>query len=322
MASRWIEQPGNKALKGDALIRALDAEDWDASVKSLIPFPTVLKTMSDQLDWTQKLGDVFLAQQGEMFAAVQALRGRAQAAGTLQSNSQQTVTQGRPGDRDCAGAAASGLHARLQSHRGLRRVAISVLSAGILPASAGRLSWHGIGDRAGVRRRDCDHRGAVGLGQPELGRRQCECQREPLQQHQFKPVNGYRNASSINSSTWQHNANHRRGVAYSNPGVRQQYRPNAAGNAASRDASGRTAAGGAGTALAGQRAGGGNLSNAQRGGGNLSNAQRAGGGNLSNAQRPNTGARAQATPRNVQRPAGSGASPGQRRLPPAQTAAR
>ncbi len=63
MASRWVAQPGNKDLKGDALIKALDGQDWDASVKSLVPFPTVLKTMSDQLDWTQRLGDAFLAQQ-------------------------------------------------------------------------------------------------------------------------------------------------------------------------------------------------------------------------------------------------------------------
>ena len=93
MANRWLAQPGNMDLKGDALLKALDGQDWDASVKSLVPFPTVLKMMSDQLDWTQKLGDAFLAQQSDVFAAVQALRGRAQTAGTLQSNVQQTITQ-------------------------------------------------------------------------------------------------------------------------------------------------------------------------------------------------------------------------------------
>jgi Protein of unknown function (DUF3300) len=92
MASRWLGQPGNKDLKGDMLIKALDGQDWDASVKSLVPFPTVLKMMDDQLDWTQNLSDAFLAQQADVFAAVQALRGRAQGAGTLESNAQQTVT--------------------------------------------------------------------------------------------------------------------------------------------------------------------------------------------------------------------------------------
>jgi len=73
MASRWVEQPGNKDLKDDALIKALDGQDWDASTKSLVPFPSVLKTMSDQLDWTQNLGDAFLAQEAAVLAAVQTL---------------------------------------------------------------------------------------------------------------------------------------------------------------------------------------------------------------------------------------------------------
>ena len=41
---------------------------------------------------------------------------------------------------------------------------------------------------------------------------------------------------AVSSNTWQHNADHRRGVGYTNPQVRQQYRPNSAGNAATRDA--------------------------------------------------------------------------------------
>jgi len=40
----------------------------DPSVKSLAVFPQVLMMMSEQLDWTQKLGDAFLAQQKEVLA--------------------------------------------------------------------------------------------------------------------------------------------------------------------------------------------------------------------------------------------------------------
>ena len=36
-AARWVEQ--NKSLKGDALAKALEAQPWDASVKSLVQFP-------------------------------------------------------------------------------------------------------------------------------------------------------------------------------------------------------------------------------------------------------------------------------------------
>jgi len=47
--------------------------------------------MSDQLDWTQQVGDALLAQQEDVLNAVQVLRGRAHAAGTLRSGPQQTV---------------------------------------------------------------------------------------------------------------------------------------------------------------------------------------------------------------------------------------
>ena len=92
MAARWVADPKNAALKGDALTQALQAQSWDPSVKSLVPFPVVLKMMSDKLDWTQKLGDAFLAQEQDCFASIQRLRQRAQSAGKLTSTKQQTVT--------------------------------------------------------------------------------------------------------------------------------------------------------------------------------------------------------------------------------------
>ena len=54
-------------------------------------FPDVLGLMSDQLEWTQSLGDAFLAQEDDVFARVQFLRQKADAAGNLKSNKQQTV---------------------------------------------------------------------------------------------------------------------------------------------------------------------------------------------------------------------------------------
>ncbi len=42
-------------LKGDALTDALKPKDWDPSIKALVLFPDVLKTMSDKIDWTQNL---------------------------------------------------------------------------------------------------------------------------------------------------------------------------------------------------------------------------------------------------------------------------
>ena len=82
----------NKALKGDKLTQALDKQDWDASVKQLVSTPTVLAMMSDQLDWTEKLGDAVLAQQADLMDAIQRLRGQAQANGKLETTKQQKVT--------------------------------------------------------------------------------------------------------------------------------------------------------------------------------------------------------------------------------------
>ncbi|WP_437560044.1 DUF3300 domain-containing protein [Acidithiobacillus sulfuriphilus] len=90
-AKRWVADPANAALKGDALITALAAQDWAPSVKALVPFPQILQTMDAHLEWTEHLGEAFLAQQADVMDAVQRLRRRAQSAGMLKSSPQQTV---------------------------------------------------------------------------------------------------------------------------------------------------------------------------------------------------------------------------------------
>jgi hypothetical protein len=89
VADRWANQ--NKNLKGDELNNALSKQPWDASVKALVPFPDVLSMMSQKLDWTQMVGDAFLAQQGDVMDTVQKLRKRASEAGNLKSTEQQKV---------------------------------------------------------------------------------------------------------------------------------------------------------------------------------------------------------------------------------------
>src|SRR5690348_5408782 len=91
-AARWVQDPKNAKLKGDRLTAALQSQDWDPSVKSLVPFPSILGMMNDRLDWMQKTGDAFLSRQAEVMDAVQRLRRQAQAAGTLKSTPQQVVT--------------------------------------------------------------------------------------------------------------------------------------------------------------------------------------------------------------------------------------
>ncbi len=96
-AARWIKDPANAALKGAALTKALEGKDWDPSVKALTQFPDVLAMMSKRLDWTQKLGDAFLASQADVMDRIQFLRDKAEEAGNLKSNEHQTVTTKRSG---------------------------------------------------------------------------------------------------------------------------------------------------------------------------------------------------------------------------------
>ena len=68
-------------------------EDWDASVRSLLNYPDVIRLMNQDLDWTQALGDAVTSRQADVMEAIQQVRTRALAAGNLKTNAQQKVTQ-------------------------------------------------------------------------------------------------------------------------------------------------------------------------------------------------------------------------------------
>ena len=95
-AARWVQDPGNAPLRGAQLDSALQLISWDPSVKSLVPFPQILQMMNSRLDWTQALGNAFLAQQSGVMDSVQRLRAEARTAGTLQSTPQETVLMQGP----------------------------------------------------------------------------------------------------------------------------------------------------------------------------------------------------------------------------------
>jgi len=90
-AARWAEDPAHKSLSGDTLVKALEKENWDPSVKSLVPFPQVLTMLNANLEWTQQLGYAFADQQAAVMDSVQRLRRQAQTNGSLQSTPQQVV---------------------------------------------------------------------------------------------------------------------------------------------------------------------------------------------------------------------------------------
>jgi hypothetical protein len=96
-ADRWLKNPANASLDGAQLAQALQQEPWDASVKSLVPFPQIVSMIDENLSWTEQLGDAFLAQQNDVMDAVQQLRTRAQSAGTLASTPHESVTNNDEG---------------------------------------------------------------------------------------------------------------------------------------------------------------------------------------------------------------------------------
>jgi len=88
-ADQWAKI--NKNLGPDQLNDALDKKNWDPSVRALVPFPQVLSMMSENLEWTQNLGDAFLDQQDEVMDTVQELRRKAETAGILKDTPEQKV---------------------------------------------------------------------------------------------------------------------------------------------------------------------------------------------------------------------------------------
>lgn len=83
-AARWSK--ANSGISGDQAVRAVEQQNWDPSVKSLVAFPQIISMMDEKLDWMERVGDAFLAQQQQVMDTVQGLRQKAQAAGNLQSN--------------------------------------------------------------------------------------------------------------------------------------------------------------------------------------------------------------------------------------------
>ena len=94
-AARWSS--ANPALRGDVAVQAVDDQNWDPSVKSLVAFPQVLQTLNQKIEWTERLGDAFLSQQPQVMDTIQSLRQKAREAGNLNSNPEVSVTQSDSG---------------------------------------------------------------------------------------------------------------------------------------------------------------------------------------------------------------------------------
>ncbi len=215
-AARWVKEPANAKLKGDALATALEKQDWDPSVKSLVQSPEVLEMMSAQLEWMQKLGDAMLAQESEVLAEVQVLRGKAEETGSLKSNDEQKVTT--------------------KSEGGERIVYIEPANPEVVyvpyyrPAVVYGPWWYPAyppyywPPPAGGAFVSGFFWGVSFAVVPRLwGWGRCDWRGGYVNVNVYKYNRINVNRAKINSNRWQHNSYHRRGVRYNNPKVRNQY---------------------------------------------------------------------------------------------------
>jgi hypothetical protein len=259
-AERWLK--ANPKLSGKALEDALQTQPWDPSVKSLTATPDVVQMMNDKLDWTQQLGDAFLAQQQDVLAAIQVLRERADKSGNLKSTKQQKVTKTSPVS---GGSGGSQIYSAPQSYYVIEPQDPAVVYVpaydpgyiyGTWPYSSyPPYSWYPPGYVAG---RALWFGAAVAVGGALWGN--CDWGRGNVN-IDVSRYNNF-NRANISNGNWQHNVSHRKGVPYANKGVANQFRGQTQNRAASReqfrgraDAGRKDLAGSAGKQTARQAAG-------------------------------------------------------------------
>jgi hypothetical protein len=85
-AARYLE---NKETKPDLKPK----EGWDGSVVALLNYPEILRMMSDDLDWTQALGEALTYQQKDVLVAIQDLREEAVAKGVIKTDEKIKVVE-------------------------------------------------------------------------------------------------------------------------------------------------------------------------------------------------------------------------------------
>ena len=218
-AARWVKEPANAKLKGDALEKALEKQDWDPSVKSLTPFPEVLEMMSSELEWTQKLGDAVLAQEADVMDQIQFLRDKADEAGNLKSNKEQKVT------RKSSSSGGGGKYIYIEP------ASPEVVYVPVYEPTVVYGSWwypayppyYWPPPRGGVFVAGFFWGVGVAIVPPLWGWGRCNWGGRYINVNVYKYNRINVNNPKITSNRWKHNSYHRRGVKYNNNKVRQKY---------------------------------------------------------------------------------------------------
>lgn len=97
-AQRWLDKNSGAVANQD--FSGADSQNWDPSVKAMLRFPDLLKKLSDDLEWTSKLGDAIVNQPQDVANVIQLLRVKAQKAGTLKTTNEQIITTQKQDGRD------------------------------------------------------------------------------------------------------------------------------------------------------------------------------------------------------------------------------
>ncbi len=94
-ASTYVDQlkEAQGTLNGSTDDARIDDQNWDVSVKSVAHYPTVLKMMVDNEDWTTSLGQAYVLQPDDVTKCIQRLRAQAMDVGNLVSGPQQQVLE-------------------------------------------------------------------------------------------------------------------------------------------------------------------------------------------------------------------------------------
>ena len=85
LAARFLE-----ALENDSSLQPDEA--WDESVIALLNYPEVIQMMNENIQWTWQLGEAVVTQETDVLTAIGVFREQAVAAGNLESDEYQTVT--------------------------------------------------------------------------------------------------------------------------------------------------------------------------------------------------------------------------------------
>ena len=88
-AEQFLQQYGG--APPEQIAQMADQQPWDPSVKALTAFPQVLGNLSQNMQWSTALGNAYYNQPQDVMSAVQAMRQRAYAAGSLRPTPQLAV---------------------------------------------------------------------------------------------------------------------------------------------------------------------------------------------------------------------------------------